>query len=41
MEICKAETPALEQVGPNHRVACFLVSEQSIGAHKKEPVAAG
>jgi peptide/nickel transport system ATP-binding protein len=31
MEICKTETPALEQVGPNHRVACFLVSENSIG----------
>jgi peptide/nickel transport system ATP-binding protein len=32
MEICKRETPALEQVGPDHRVACFLVSEQSITA---------
>jgi peptide/nickel transport system ATP-binding protein len=30
MEICKAEIPALEQVGPNHRVACFLVSERSV-----------
>lgn len=28
MEVCKAEVPALEQIGPNHRVACFLVSEQ-------------
>jgi peptide/nickel transport system ATP-binding protein len=28
MAICKAEVPALEQVGPNHRVACFLVSDQ-------------
>jgi peptide/nickel transport system ATP-binding protein len=32
MEICKTEAPALEEVGPNHRVACFLVSEHSIGA---------
>jgi peptide/nickel transport system ATP-binding protein len=30
MEVCKTEVPALEQVGPNHRVACFLVSEQSV-----------
>jgi peptide/nickel transport system ATP-binding protein len=41
MEICKTEIPAFEQVGPNHRVACFLVSEHSIGANKNEPVAAG
>jgi peptide/nickel transport system ATP-binding protein len=32
MEVCKTEVPALEQVGPNHRVACFLVSEQSVTA---------
>jgi peptide/nickel transport system ATP-binding protein len=32
MEICKAEVPALEQVGPNHRAACFLLSEHSITA---------
>jgi peptide/nickel transport system ATP-binding protein len=30
MEICKAEVPALESVGPNHRVACFLLSEKSV-----------
>jgi peptide/nickel transport system ATP-binding protein len=39
MEVCKTEVPALEQVGPNHRVACFLVSEQSVtvgsGAYEK------
>ena len=29
MDICQAEVPALEQVGPDHRVACFLVSEKS------------
>jgi peptide/nickel transport system ATP-binding protein len=28
MNICQAEVPVLEQVGPNHRVACFLVSEK-------------
>jgi peptide/nickel transport system ATP-binding protein len=27
MDICKAQVPALEQIGPDHRVACFLVSE--------------
>jgi peptide/nickel transport system ATP-binding protein len=32
MEICKREVPALEQVGPNHRAACFLLSESSITA---------
>ena len=32
MEICKAEVPALEQVGPNHRAACFMLSEHSITA---------
>jgi peptide/nickel transport system ATP-binding protein len=31
MAICKAEVPALEQVGPNHRVACFLVSDKVKG----------
>jgi peptide/nickel transport system ATP-binding protein len=36
MEICKAETPALEQVGPNHRVACFLISDQSVGVRQTE-----
>jgi peptide/nickel transport system ATP-binding protein len=36
MDICKAEVPALEQVGPNHRVACFLVS-QRVAPHA-EPV---
>src|SRR5689334_19831721 len=41
MEICKAEAPALTQVGPQHRVACYLVSEQSVGTNKREPVAAG
>jgi peptide/nickel transport system ATP-binding protein len=30
MEICKNEVPALEQVGPNHRAACFLLSEKSV-----------
>jgi peptide/nickel transport system ATP-binding protein len=29
MDICQAEAPALERVGPDHRVACFLVSEKS------------
>ena len=29
MDICQAEVPALDQVGPDHRVACFLVSEKS------------
>ncbi len=29
MDICKIEAPVLEQVGPNHRVACFLVSEKN------------
>jgi len=36
MEICMAETPALEQVGPNHRVACFLISEQSVGVQQTD-----
>jgi peptide/nickel transport system ATP-binding protein len=30
MEICRAEVPALEQVGPDHRAACFMISDQSI-----------
>jgi peptide/nickel transport system ATP-binding protein len=29
MEICKAAAPALEPVGPNHRVACYLISEKN------------
>lgn len=41
MDICKAETPALEQVGPNHRVACFLVSENKIGVRQKDAVVTG
>jgi len=41
MEICKAETPALTQVGPQHRVACFLVSENSIGVPAGRAVADG
>ncbi|MFO7170667.1 MAG: ABC transporter ATP-binding protein [Chloroflexota bacterium] len=28
MEVCKNEVPALEQIAPSHRVACFLVSER-------------
>jgi peptide/nickel transport system ATP-binding protein len=36
MEICKIEAPALEQVGPDHRVACFLVSDQSIGVSGRQ-----
>jgi peptide/nickel transport system ATP-binding protein len=32
MDICKTEMPALEHVGPSHRVACFLVSEHSVTA---------
>jgi peptide/nickel transport system ATP-binding protein len=28
MAICKAEAPALQQVGPDHRVACFLVGDK-------------
>jgi len=32
MERCKAEVPALEPVGPNHRAACFLLSEKSVTA---------
>ncbi|HEU5103893.1 MAG TPA: ABC transporter ATP-binding protein [Roseiflexaceae bacterium] len=31
MDICTTETPALTQIGPNHRAACFLLSEQSVG----------
>jgi peptide/nickel transport system ATP-binding protein len=32
MDICATEVPALEQVGPNHRVACWLTSQQSATA---------
>jgi peptide/nickel transport system ATP-binding protein len=36
MSICTTETPALTQVGPNHRAACFLLSEQSVGVRQTE-----
>jgi peptide/nickel transport system ATP-binding protein len=32
MDICTTEVPALEQVGPNHRVACWLMSQHSATA---------
>ena len=35
MEICSTEVPALEQVGPNHRVACWLVSSHSATAETR------
>jgi peptide/nickel transport system ATP-binding protein len=41
MEICKVEVPALEQVGPRHRVACFLVSEQRAAPVVQIPLSAG
>jgi peptide/nickel transport system ATP-binding protein len=31
MAICRARQPAMEQVGPDHRVACFLVSGEGAG----------
>ena len=37
MPICKVEVPALEQVGPNHRAACFLLSEQRVAAPADQP----
>ena len=39
MEICRTETPTLAHVGPNHRVACFLVSENSVGVQHTERAA--
>jgi peptide/nickel transport system ATP-binding protein len=41
MEICKAETPALTQVGPQHRVACFLISENSVSVPAGRATAKG
>jgi peptide/nickel transport system ATP-binding protein len=32
MEVCKTQVPAMEQVGPNHRVACWLVTEERAGS---------
>ncbi len=29
MEVCRAETPVLQEVGKNHRAACFLLSPKS------------
>jgi peptide/nickel transport system ATP-binding protein len=38
MEVCKAEVPALTTVAPGHRVACFLVSDASVGrADERRP----
>lgn len=31
MEVCKTEVPLIEQVGPNHRVACWLINEERMG----------
>jgi hypothetical protein len=39
MDVCRTETPALAHVGPNHRVACFLVSENSVGVQHNERAA--
>jgi oligopeptide/dipeptide ABC transporter ATP-binding protein len=30
MDMCQAKTPPLVEVGPDHRVACFLVSKQTV-----------
>jgi hypothetical protein len=35
MDICKAQVPALEQIGPDHRVACFLISDKSVTVAKR------
>jgi peptide/nickel transport system ATP-binding protein len=38
MDICKAEVPALEQIGPDHRVACFLISDKSVTVAERDQI---
>jgi len=38
MDICKVEVPALEQIGPDHRVACFLISDKSVTVAARDQV---